>query len=454
MQPPRFCARLRLGRRQFLGTLGALSAQAAGWPRARAEEPPPVTQPRQTSGDTASQPVWEERLTLTVGPSDADLVGTTEKVIQAAVDSVARRGGGTVHLLPGKYRMRNAVYLASGVRLLGSGDETILWKEPSVSTTLAADSDWFDQEITLSDASGFRVGDGIRLRTTNPHHGGAQIVKRTLVARSGNRFKLDRPLRENFWQLGETTCATLFPLVAGEDGLTHLAIERLALDGNRAQNENLDGNYAGCIFLQDVAGVVIREVTARNYNGDGISFQIAHDVRVEACHSHDHAGLGLHPGSGSQRPRIIGNRVERCDIGLFFCWGVRYALAEGNRLLENRVGLSIGHRDTHNLVVGNQIHASRECGIAFRPERGYAFAPHGNRFERNEVSDSGGAEAAAIDVEGQTEGVVLAANRIVENRRPEGRIGIRIGAQTREITLADNQFQGLARDLVDLRPPA
>ena len=25
------------------------------------------------------------------------------------------------------------------------------------------------------------------------------VLKRTLVARSGNRFKLDRPLRENLW---------------------------------------------------------------------------------------------------------------------------------------------------------------------------------------------------------------------------------------------------------------
>ena len=83
---------------------------------------------------------------------------------------------------------------------------------------------------------------------------------------------------------------------------------------------------------------------------------IRHDVSVEGCHSHDHAGLGLHPGSGSQRPTIRDNRLENNDIGLFFCWGVRDALAEKNRIEDNRsYGISIGHRDTDNLIRGNEI---------------------------------------------------------------------------------------------------
>ena len=37
----------------------------------------------------------------------------------------------------------------SGVRLVGSGPETILLKEPMVKSKLVVDSDWFDQEITI-----------------------------------------------------------------------------------------------------------------------------------------------------------------------------------------------------------------------------------------------------------------------------------------------------------------
>ena len=159
-----------------------------------------MSSPRATSGDTASEPNWDERLTITVGNRDADLVGNSEKVLQAAVDAVTRLGGGTVKVLPGTYRLRNSVYLASKVRILGSGAESVIIKEPSVKTKLMADSDWYDQEITLQNPSGFRVGDGVCLRSKD-ENGGQKVLKRTLVARSGNRFKLDKPLRENLWQM-------------------------------------------------------------------------------------------------------------------------------------------------------------------------------------------------------------------------------------------------------------
>src|SRR5262249_42787891 len=158
----------------------------------------------------------------------------------------------------GTYRLRNAVYLASRIRLLGSGPESVLVKEPSIATKLAADSDWYDQEITLADARGFRLGDGICLRAKNPDHGGEVVLKRTLVARSGNRFKVDRAFRENLWLKGEPTVATLFPILSGEN-INGVVIEDLALDGNRANNDLLDGNYAGCIFLQDCNDVQIRK---------------------------------------------------------------------------------------------------------------------------------------------------------------------------------------------------
>ena len=226
------------------------------------------------------------------------------------MDYVARLGGGTVQILPGTYRLRNSIYLASKVRLLGSGTDSMLIKEPSITTKLAEDSDWFDQEITLADASGFRVGDGICLRTKNQSGTGGKVLKRTLVAKDGNRSSSTARCGRIFWLLGESTCSSLFPIVSGEN-ITDVVIENLALDGNKEHNENLDGNHAGCIFLQDCSRIAIRGVTARNYNGDGISWQVCHDVTVENCHSHDHTGLGLHPGSGSQRPVIKNNRLEK-----------------------------------------------------------------------------------------------------------------------------------------------
>ncbi len=417
----------------------------------QAAERPAVTVPRATSGD-AVEPDWSGRLTITVGPAEADLVGATDRVLQAGVDFVARLGGGTVRVLPGTYRLRNAVYLQSNVRLVGSGAETVLIKEPSVSTKLADDSDWYDQEITLDDPSGFAVGDGVCLRARNPDGGGETVVKRTLVARLGNRFKLDRPLRENLWKRGHATASTLFPILSGEN-ISDVVLENLTLDGNKAHNDNLDGNYAGCIFLQDCSRIVIRGVEARNYNGDGISWQVCHDVRVENCVSRHHTGLGLHPGSGSQRPIIRNCRVEDNDIGIYFCWGVKYGLAEDNQVIGNRVGVSIGHRDTDNLVTGNEILRSREVGVLFRSEQDASFAGHRNRIENNRIIDSGSTNGVAIDVEGATEAVVVSGNEIVETRQPAERIAVRLGAETKAIQVTGNQIKGFATPVVNAADP-
>lgn len=436
-----------LNRRRFLGTASASVAFTAGATIA-AETPsdprPPVSNPRSTSGDSRHGPKWDELFTLTAGNDKGDLCGKDERVIQAAVDTVARMGGGTVKILPGTFRFRNAVYLCSNLRLIGSGPETLIIKEPSATSKLAADSDWYDQEITLADAKGFRVGDGICLRAKNPHHGGSTVIKRTLVARSGNRFRLDKGLRENLWAMGKPTASTLFPLLSGEL-VTNIAIEGITLDGNKANNEELDGNYAGCIFLQDCADINIRRVLARNNHGDGMSWQICHDVTVEDCESRDHSGLGLHPGSGSQRPLMRGNKLIGNNIGLFFCWGVKFGLAENNIIEDTKsAGISVGHRDTDNVIRKNIVKRSGKFGILFRPERGEGFTGDRNLVEENTIIDTGDETAAAIDVQGTTANLVIRRNVLQETRGAAKRVGIRVGKDTKDIRVEENTIEGFA----------
>ncbi|MHB8972745.1 MAG: right-handed parallel beta-helix repeat-containing protein [Pirellulaceae bacterium] len=442
-------------RRSFLYT--ACAAAMGGLRISRqplwADELPSVTNPRATDGDEVHEPNWTERLTITVGPEKADLVGRDDKVIQAAVDYVARLGGGTVQLLPGTFTLRNAIFLPSRLRLRGSGAETVLTKIASESVALEDDSDWYDQEITLPAVHGFRVGDGVVLRAANPHDGGPTVIKRTLVARSGNRFKLNDGLRENLWMSGKPTCDSLFPLLTSEN-TADVAIEDLTLDGNREQNTILDGNYAGCIFLQDCNRYTIRRVEARNYNGDGISFQICHDVVVEECHSHDHTGLGLHPGSGSQRPRLIGNRLERNEIGLFWCWGVKYGLAERNRIDASRsCGISFGHNDTDNVTRDNEISNSGKVGVLFRDEGGGKdFWANRNVLERNRIINSGDQDGIAMDIQGQTKDVRILGNELRDTREPAQRIGIRIAPGAARIELTDNRIEGFSVAVRDERP--
>ncbi len=72
---------------------------------------------------------------------------------------------------------------------------------------------------------------------------------------------------------------------------------------------------------------------------------------------------------------------------------MKYGHAENNTLIGNRVGVSIGHRDTDNLVTGNDILQSRQVGVFFRPENGKDFAGH-----RNRIGNSSGSVTSASAV--------------------------------------------------------
>jgi hypothetical protein len=89
--------------------------------------------------------------------------------------------------------------------------------------------------------------------------------------------------------------------------------------------------------------------------------------------------------------------------------------------------------------------------VLFRPERGHDFAPHRNLVEKNRIIDSGAENGVAVDVQGETESVTIRNNQIRETRQPMQRIGIRLGAQTSDIRLVDNQIEGFATPLADLR---
>src|SRR5262249_5985951 len=142
--------------------------------------------------------------------------------------------------------------------------------------------------------------------------------------------------------------------------------------------------------LYRVRNVTVRNCTARNYNGDGISFQITQDVKVEHCESYGHAGYGIHPGTGSEAPV-----VENCwlhhndDIGLFLCWRVRHGRFANNRIENNgHYGISIGHKDTDNEFTENTIARNGVSGVYFRTET-LLNSGHRNTFRSNQVLDNG-----------------------------------------------------------------
>jgi parallel beta-helix repeat protein len=250
--------------------------------------------------------------------------------------------------------------------------------------------------------------------------------------------------------------ATVFPVVSGYH-IERARIENVIIEGNKDSNVHLNGCRGAGIFLYRAFGTVIQGCDVRNYNGDGISFQQSNDVTVLGCTCQGNTFLGIHPGSGSQRPSVR-NCIARNNgtDGLFLCWRVRHGLFKDDVLEGNgRYGISIGHKDSDDLIHGNQILANHRDGIFFRNET-LPMAAHRNRLEENFIENNGiDEEAAGIRIRGQTNDLVLKGNTIRDTREGDSQkqtVGIQIEENVGRITISGNNIQAKRR-IDDQRVP-
>lgn len=389
-----------------------------------------------------------QKLTLTVGQTQGDLQGKDDRVIQAGIDYLERLGGGTLRILPGTYELKNAVYLRSRIVLSGSGETTILRKTASTVTSLIRDSDWYEYGVQVRDPAGFAPGVGVMLRTsTGPGEWQFDVLRATITAVEGDVLFLDRITGENFWIQDDATAATIFPLLTAE-GVDDVEIENLVLDGNRDHNEHINGNFAGAVFIQRCDRWQFRNVTARDYNGDGFSFQVCDGIHFDSCQSLNNAGLGFHPGSGSQRSIFHNCTAKGNSQGIFFCWGVCDGLAENCTLSDNRqFGVSIGHRDTDNVIKSCTIERNGEVGVLFRHEEPGFRCGHRNRIEACTIRNNG----IGIDIQGKTQDIEIINTKFDGVADDKQKAAIRIGKEAERITLAGNSFAGCPTQIEDLR---
>jgi parallel beta-helix repeat protein len=385
----------------------------------------------------------KDRPVITVGLRDADIVGADNRALQAAVDYVSGLGGGTVQIGEGEFLMRDSLHLRSFVTVRGAKGKTILRKMKAASSPLALDGDYGEEQVTVANPDGFKVGYGVAV--WDSQSGGFHTTVARITGQNGNAFSIDMPLNADCMVANKAQAATVFPVVSGYD-IEGARIENLIIDGNKDENVYLNGCRGGGIFLYSGFGTVIENCVVRNYHGDGISFQQSNDVLVQNCISEDNTGLGLHPGSGSQRP-VVRECVARRngEDGLYLCWRVKYGLFEKNVFENNgRFGISIGHKDTDNLLQDNQVLSNRQDGVFFRNESA-GMAGHRNRLENNVIENNGSKDGAAgIRVSGETRNLVFRNNVIRDTRSAETRkqaVGIRIDPEAGEVVLEGNTIE-------------
>jgi polygalacturonase len=374
---------------------------------------------------------------ITVGLREADVIGSDNRALQAAVDYVGNLGGGVVEIGPGEYRMRDSLHLRSRVTVRGAGDRTVLKKDREHRSPLAADGDFGEAAITLQSPEGFGLGCGVYVASKRQKnfHG----VCATILNARSNHHTLTRAMNADILMSDDGFAVTAFPLISGYH-LQDARVERLTVDGNRSENPTqVDGCRAAGIFLYRGDHCVVTGCLVRDYNGDGISFQQSNDVTVDGCVVERCAGFGLHPGSGSQRPVVKNCRATaNGGDGFFFCWRVRGGVAEGNWLEANDGhGMSIGHKDSDNVVRNNTILGNKRGGVHWRAET-EPMAPHRVTFENNTVRDNDG---WGLFVDGAAQDTVIRGNLIEDTGVGRQKTGIRIGKQAGEVVIENNRIK-------------
>lgn len=392
------------------------------------------------------------RTVRVVQSGSGDMVGNDNFALQKAADML--RPGDTLDIGPGTYTMHNSLFVPSKVTVRGVPGQTILVKSAGVESLLLEDGDYGECQLRVAEPRKFQAGMGISV-VDDAQKQGWDISVTTVKAVEGSLLRLHpMTLRDYDSAAQHARVRNTFPILCAinAEGVT---FEGITVDGNKDQNELLDGCRGGAIYAHIARDVTIRNCVARNYHGDGISFQITDNVQVIDCESYGHTGLGIHPGTGSDRPTVKNCRIhDNGETGLYLCWRVRHGQFTDNVIEQNgRYGISIGHKDTDNLFVNNTVTRNGFCGVLFRQET-IENSGHRNTFRNNKVLDNGNAkEGYGFYILPHAEGLSISNNRVSETRAGDARTqryGIYKVAGAGPLRLESNTISGcIEKDILE-----
>ncbi len=366
----------------------------------------------QKNGKITVVTITKEKQILTVGGENADIRGFTSKAIQTAVEAIHNMGGGTVKILPGNYAISAPVKLYSNMELVGSGPSTVLKKIKGVQSKMIIDVGYGELQATLEDASVFAPGMGIQIHDEK-QKGGWDATTAVITDIKGNTIYFDNYTVRDYSTADGGMVSNACPVISAVEA-KNITISDLSVDGDRAENEAMDGCRGGAVYLHKVKKALVERVNVKNFTSDGISWQITEDVTVRNCEISGCANAGLHPGTGSPRTTIENNYSHDNDhYGLFVCWRVRDGVVRNNRFVHNNgYGLSTGHMDTDMLFENNIISDNARDGVLFRYET-KANAPHRNIFRNNVIENNGWKEGGyGFTFDSPAENIVIEGNTI------------------------------------------
>jgi parallel beta-helix repeat protein len=319
--------------------------------------------------------------TIKVRPSHCRNATSGTCGIQEAIDRLPPEGG-IVALAKGRYRLRRPIVLRSNVVLRGSGaSQTVLTHDRGQSAKLASDAHGGDRVIAVEDAERFRPGDAITVGDEFMHgwyaaHAVVSRVNQCELVLVDPLFTPDTDESDETFSVARNAVVTNhFPVIrAGEwDGetLRNITIEHLGVEGRGWEPQVRWRDFTNAaIHLTNVEAGVLRNVTVRKANLDGISIQGGRNFRVEHCLAELNVGHGFHLGTGLRDSILRHNRSARNGLdGVYFCCFVTSVVVRDNVLVGNtgngigNLGTGCGGHDSFNVVQYNVVQRNGFAGI-------------------------------------------------------------------------------------------
>jgi hypothetical protein len=336
--------------------------------------------------------------------------------IQQAIDDLAASGGGRLVLPSMDLTLDRGLALASGIELVGQGDTTVLRKGPGRIYPLSGYHNYGMCDVPLQSVQGLEPGMTVSVHDDNGR--GFSETFATITWIDGNWVGLDHGIETDYQADKHPRLTTAYPLIFAHNA-QNIAVRDLALEGNRTESEVTMGACRGAaVYFYQSRGIEVTGVRERDYDGEGLGFQICRDVIIRGCTFSGNTGNGLHPGAGSTNALF-----DDCDshnngnCGFFFCVRANHITVTGSRFSNNGTGVSIGTRDCHNLIERCLVENNASAGILVRS------SPRPVEVHSCHVRECTLAANAAVQGQGQVEVTSDAHDLIFEANTISGRMG-------------------------------
>jgi nitrous oxidase accessory protein NosD len=383
----------------------------------------------------------QDGIILTVGGEQADVQGFSNRSIQLAVDALPVEGG-TVKLDPGTFELKDGVHLRSNVNLTGSGKETILKRARGFKSRLIDDADYAELKLMVEDASGFEPGMSVQI-WDEPQSSCWDVSAGTITDIQDNVIYIDSYLIRDYSADNNGWVSNAGSGILIKDA-ENVLVSDLVIDGNKEHNERMDGCNGGGVAILKSRNVTIENIHVKDFNGEGITWQITENVTVQNCEIEGSGNIGLHPGTGSPKSRILNNNVHHNTVdGLFICWRVHHSVVKNNQFHHNgRHGICTGHKDSDVVFEDNHIFENGSDGINLREENS-RNSPHRNTFINNLVENNGqNGEGYGFAILSTPEDLVIKDNTIRDTGKGTQRAGVFLPEEVPKVTMEGNTISG------------